>query len=357
MKSFNRVTTWLFMAFGVVSAITAQAAYTPTASPAVETNQAAKLKVFVSSPQMESLVLEALGDSVEIYVMLGAHDDPHTYEPTLDDLLHYKEADVILLENSIASLKSQEHRGKKFIIWEHPDFERYCTRHGINRDNEHLAYNIFAYQTALDILVQEVLTEEQKEIHASRLEKVQEAILLFILTIEGSARALATGDEYVVIVAAEGIGNPLVEHWISRLVIDRADRMTFINATSTLITLKTSSLGCGHPGHNEISGKEVEEIIQQLHEAVDPNKKPNRIIFIGDKATIAQLKAVRELNNLQADYLYIELPHNMDKKQHESFIHWLYEPLVIFCLGVLEGKVTSWSYKDDRGEITLTQRR
>jgi hypothetical protein len=319
------------MAFSASSAINRASAETSTSeAPNIVNQEVVKTKVFVTSPQMESLVFRALGDSVEIYVLLRANDDPHTYEPTLKDLKSYREADIIILENRVASLESQEHIGKKFIICEHSEYLKQSQERKINTDHKHVSYNIFAYQTALNILNNEVLTEEQKLANKAGLEKEQEKIDQFIEHIASSAAARAQSKQYSAILAIEGIANPLAEHWYFEInaLKGQDDVKPFI------IPMRISSVGCGEHSHGETSGKTLLDAIMKLQENIKhvcQGQLPNSVIFLGDEASINQIKKITittSTEGLTDNFRYVTVSHNMDKVKFESYIEWLEDALM-----------------------------
>jgi len=334
MNRIAHITTWLFMAFSASSSIKWEKTELPKVEvPSAITQDAVKNKIFVTSPQLESLISGALKDSVEIYVMLGANDNPHTYKPTTEDLRHYREADVIILENRVAILESQEHSGKKFIICEDQSFLEDSKLHGINTDNNHVSYNIFAYQTALDILNNEVLTEEQKLKNKASLEEAQIGIDEFIELTSATAMIMAPSRDYSVLIAMEGIANPLAEHlYFNANSLNEQDEIR-----SCIIPVRISSIGRRKHSHGAVSERDLYKAILALQKKIESahGHRPYKLIFLGDEESIAAAKrfTVKILGDQRSEevtlgiFYYVSVPHNMDKDQFESYLDWLSDAL------------------------------
>jgi hypothetical protein len=325
MNNIIHTATWIFMAFSASSAInraSAQGSIAETRS--VVEKKAVKTNVFVTSPQLASLVFEALGDSVELYVLLDTHDDAYTYEPTLEDLRNYIEADVILLENRVANLNSQKHIGKKFIIYEHPKYLEASQYRDIDTSNRHIAYNVSTYLTALNILNNEVLTEDQKLENKVGLAEAEKRLDQFsnLIWLGGPLLREPT-NRYSAIIAIDGIANPLAEHlhWSANAFLAPDENR------QVCIPMNLPATGCAEHSRDELIIEALFEAFDQLQGvARSSGQFPHRVIFLGDEASIRNLQRFTistEPRELAGNLRYVAVSHNMDKAKFSSYLDWL----------------------------------
>jgi hypothetical protein len=284
--------------------------------------------IFVSTPQMAGLV-NSLWPGADVRLLMTASDDPHTFDPSPKNLQDYQEADIVILDYDLSYLNSLalKSTARRYLINEDKWFLKVCSEHEIDTRNEHLSYNIFAYEAVLRILKEEEMSPVSRienEIHIAAEEK---KIADFITSLNFNALEMAKLERPVLCVSSEGIADSMHEHLIFEINKQRAI-LGKDSLWPPLLKLSPSSSGCTH--HQEMSGKDFMKKINQIEDFVI-NK--GNVMITGDVESNKKLNEFLKSHISQLTYnlITVDLEHNLDPEHkggsYEKFIGQLLSDL------------------------------